>query len=301
LLAALAAAGKTSVDGPVPLVIGDSGYDLTRLAYLMAAGRVQVLGRVRSDRVFHRAAPPVRRDGRPGRRPRHGDRFTLKDPATWGEADEHHSSASDRYGQVRVSAWHGLHQRLARRGGRADHDGDLPIISGTLIRLQADRLPGHRTSPPPIWQWHHAPEGTVLDLDLLWMAFLRRFDLEHTFRFWKQALGWVRPRLRAPEAADTWTWLIIAVYTQLRLARYLSADLRRPWEKPAQPGTLTPTRVRRGFRYLRAKTAVMASAPKPSRPGPGRPKGMIIPAAPRYPTGQKSRIPLPPGQPNRAA
>jgi hypothetical protein len=97
--------------------------------------------------------------------------------------------------------------------------------------------------------------------------------LEHTFRLLKQTLGWTTPHLRDPAAADTWTWLILAIYAQLWLARRLTGDLRRPWEKPAPPGRLTPARVRRGFRHLRQTTTRPARAPKPSRPGPGRPKG----------------------------
>lgn len=56
-------------------------------------------------------------------------------------------------------------------------------------------------------------------------------------------------------AADRWAWLIIAVYAQLRLARPLAADLRRPWERPCEPHKLTPARVRRDFRHLRPKAA----------------------------------------------
>ncbi|MDQ1022245.1 hypothetical protein QFZ43_008794 [Streptomyces afghaniensis] len=67
--------------------------------------------------------------------------------------------------------------------------------------------------------------------------------------------------------------MVIAAYAQLRLARSLATDLRRPWEKPAEPNKLTPSRVRRGFRNLRVKTGSPAGAPKPSRPGPGRPLG----------------------------
>jgi hypothetical protein len=98
--------------------------------------------------------------------------------------------------------------------------------------------------------------------------------LEHTFRLFKQTLGWTAPKIRSPQAGDRWTWLIIAAHTQLRLARHLTVDLRRPWEKPLTPERLTPARVRRGFRHLRAKTGQPASAPKPSRPGPGRPPGV---------------------------
>lgn len=140
------------------------------------------------------------------------------------------------------------------------------------------------------------------DVDYLWHAFLRRFDIEHTFRLLQQTLGWTSPKIRTPGAADRWTWLVLAAYTPLRLARRLAADLRRPWEKAAEPDRLTPARVRRGFRHLRAKAGSAAHAPKPSRPGPGRPAGRSN----RQPTRrydvhtvttntQKSRNPAPNG------
>ena len=106
-----------------------------------------------------------------------------------------------------------------------------------------------------------------------WQAFLRRFGIEHTFRFLKQVLGWTRPKLRDPAAADRWTWIILACYAQLRLARTLAADLRLPWQQPCPPGRLTPARVRRGFRNIRQTLPDLASAPKPGKPGPGRPPG----------------------------
>jgi hypothetical protein len=111
--------------------------------------------------------------------------------------------------------------------------------------------------------------------------------LEHTIRFAKQMLGCTRPRLRCPAAADRWTWLILAAHTELRLPRPLAHDLRRPWERPLPAERLTPARVRRGFRYLRAKTSSPASAPKPAQPGPGRPPGLKNRhRAPRYDVGK---------------
>jgi hypothetical protein len=136
-----------------------------------------------------------------------------------------------------------------------------------------DRLPGDR-NPKPVWLWCSAVDLDSSDVDRLWQSYLRRFDLEHTFRLFKQTLGWTKPRIRDPKAADRWTWLTITAHTQLRLGRDLTADLRRPWERPAaQPSRLTPARVRRGFRHLRAKLPVPAGAPKLSHPGPGRPPG----------------------------
>src|SRR5437773_574469 len=102
--------------------------------------------------------------------------------------------------------------------------------------------------------------------------------LEHTFRFFKQVLGWTAPKLRDPAAADRWTWLLIAAYTQLRLAAPLAADLRLPWQRPAPPGRMTPARGRRGFRAVRDPVPSPAAPPSPRTPSPGRPPASAPPA-----------------------
>jgi hypothetical protein len=259
-------------EGDLPvLVIFDAGYDLARLAFLLADLPVQVLGRLRSDRVMQQAAPP-RQPGTAGRPRKHGGGLALADPATWPAAQVTTSTQTSRYGTAVAAAWDRVHARLTRRAAWLDHDGPLPVIDGTLIRLQVDHLPGDR-EPRPVWLWWSATGAPPAEVDRCWQAFLRRFDLEHTFRLFKQVLGWTAPKIRDPAAADRWTWLIITCHTQLRLARPLAADLRRPWERPAPPGRLTPARVRRGFRNIRAKVRCPASAPKPGKPGPGRPPG----------------------------
>ncbi|MEW2290718.1 hypothetical protein AB0947_40605, partial [Streptomyces sp. NPDC047841] len=85
-------------------------------------------------------------------------------------------------------------------------------------------LPSGAT-PKPVWLWWSGTDATAADADRLWQAYLRRFDIEHTFRLFKQTLGW------------------------------------------------TSSRVRRDFRHIRPQTACPAGAPKPTRPGPGRPAG----------------------------
>jgi hypothetical protein len=163
--------------------------------------------------------------------------------------------------------------------GRLDRRGrDLPVIDGTLTRLTVERLP-HDGHPKPVRLWTSAPGLSGDELDGIWTAWLRRFDIEHTFRFLKQTLGWTTPRPRTPAQADTWTWMVIAAVTPLGLARTLVADLRLPWEAPAEPGKLTPARVRRGFRHLRPDLGCPARAPKPSRPVPDGPKAAATPDA----------------------
>src|ERR671933_338464 len=117
--------------------------------------------------------------------------------------------------------------------------------------------PGRRDrEPKTVWLWWHGLHESDLDLDRVWRCYLRRFDIEHTFRFAKQVLGWTVPKLRTPEQADRWTWLILAALTQLRLA--------------------TP-----------------ASSPKPTRPGPGRPTGSRSTLADRHPAIKKAQVKTP--------
>src|SRR5258708_3898833 len=86
-----------------------------------------------------------------------------------------------RYGPAVARAWDRLHPRLTHRAAWEDHsDGELPIIEGTLIRLKVDHLPGDR-DPKPVWLWFSRTGAAPADVDRLWQAFLRRFDLEHTF------------------------------------------------------------------------------------------------------------------------
>ncbi|MEU3169640.1 hypothetical protein [Streptosporangium sp. NPDC006930] len=61
----------------------------------------------------------------------------------------------------------------------------MPIIEGTLIRLAVERLPGD-AHPRPVWLWSSALGLSAARIDLLWQAFLRRFDLGHTFRLFKK-------------------------------------------------------------------------------------------------------------------
>lgn len=272
-------------DHRVPMFVFDAGYDPIALGAGLADVRAQVLVRIRSDRVFHPdPAPPA--PGTVGRPRRHGARFALSDPATWTTPDAELKTQDPRHGTVIVTAWHGLHPKLHGRGRWAGHDVP-PIVAGTVIRVQVEHLPKPTgRALKTLWLWWSGPSEP--DLDICWRAYLRRFDIEHTYRFAKNTLGWVTPALRTPEQADRWTWLIVAAYTQLRLARGLVEDMRLPWERPRDPAQLTPARVRRGFRRLRATIGTPASPPKSETPGPGRPKGTRRPPRTRYPPIKKA-------------
>lgn len=77
----------------------------------------------------------------------------------------------------------------------------LPVIEGTLVRLELDDLPGDR-DPDPVWLWSAATGATAAGVDRWWRSYLRRIDFVHTVRLLKQTLGWTRPRICTPETAD---------------------------------------------------------------------------------------------------
>ena len=274
-VAALAA--RLPADGPVPLFVFDAGYDALQLALELGDTRAAILVRLRRGRCFYAEAATYAGTGRPRR---HGRKFSCDDPTSWTTPTEERIEEDEQYGTVRVRAWAGLHTKPGQSRVRP-RGAPKPVVPGTLILVEVSRLPGRTRKPQVLWLWWYGP-GTP-DLAVVWRAYVRRFDLEHTFRFVKQILNWTTPRVRHPEQADRWTWLVVLAYTTLRLARPAVCDLRLPWERPLPPGALTPCRVRRAFPALLAVLATPATPPKPCGRSPGRPKGRRAGPAPRHP------------------
>jgi hypothetical protein len=278
--------GRLPAGGPVPLLVFDAGYDSAQLSLDLADLPVAVLVRLRSDRCFYADPPPAARSPKGGRPRRHGAKFALADPATWPTPTATLVCQDDQYGTVTVQAWAGLHPKQQRHPGHGSR-GPRPIVRGTIIRVQVERVPARTRPPKVLWLWWVGPSHLDLDLDLAWRAYIRRFDLEHTVRFCKQTLGWTTPRPRTPEQAERWTWLVLAGYAQLRLARQLAGDQRLPWERPRPQPRLSPYRVRRGFPRLLCSLGSPADVPKPAGRSPGRPKGRCTGPAVRYPAIKK--------------
>ncbi len=267
-----------------PLFVFDAGYDPVALQKDLEGYRAQLLVRLHSNRVFY--ADPDQDSPRPVGRPRrHGARFDLHDPETWPDPTCEHQCKDKDYGPVRVRAWSELHPKTRRIGERYGCER-APVVKGTVILVEVSRLPRETRKPKKLWMWW-VGEGEP-DLGLIWKSYCRRFSLEHCIKFLKLTLGWTTPRVRHPEQADRWTWLILAAYTQLRLARSIVADRRLPREKPLSQKRLTPTRVLRVFCSLLPTLGTPARAPKPRGRSPGRPKGSRSGSARRYPAIKKA-------------
>lgn len=278
-LGALAARWHAAHPATVPLVMFDSDYCPIYLTQHLPAD-TQILVRLRGDRVFFAAAPRV--PGKVGRPRKHGARFALDEPDTWGPPDAEHTHTFADGTSVRSRAWHDKHPEPRPRRKWAGTD----IVAGTLIRRERTGPDGHTQV---WWLWWAGPPAAFC-LPLLAEAYPHRFTIEHGYRFKKQDLFWTGYTPIDPEQAERWSWLVAFAYTQLYLARPLAGDLRLPWEKPCTPQRLSPRRVHRAFRLVTADLPTPARAPKPSRPGPGRPKGSKNKhPRPRQPVVKKGR------------
>ena len=270
----------TPPSAPAPIVSFDAGDDSVPLRLAVADEPICLVVRLRSGRCF--SADPTRQPPT-GRPRRHGAKFVCDDSTTWPEPTAQWTTDDPQYGHVQLQAWSGLHpipQFHAQRGTHTQPHA-RPLVRGTLLRLEVEHLPRPTKPPQPLWFWWWGP--TLPDLAEVWQAYVARYSIEHTYRFFKQALKWTTPKLRRPEAADRWTWLLLLADVQLRLARDLVSEVRLPWQRSLPPQRRTPARVRRAFSSLLAPLGSPANLPQPCGRSPGRPKGQRSPPAPRFP------------------
>ncbi len=138
----------------------DAGYDAPRIAHLLAGLSLEILGRLRSDRVMRRPTPSREEfhlaHPKGGRPPKHGGEFVFGEPTTWGTEQAVTVTDTRLYGKATAQAWDRLHPRLTRRAAWLDHDGPLPIIEGTVIRLLVEKLPSGGVNKP-VWCGGRAP------------------------------------------------------------------------------------------------------------------------------------------------
>src|SRR3982751_1913353 len=115
--------------------------------------RVAVLVRLRSGRCFY--ADPDRQP-RTGRPRRHGRKLACDDPATWWTPTAEQREEHARYGAVRVRAWADVHAKTEdhpTRGSRRPR----PIVRGTLVLVEVERLPRQTRIPKQLWLWWRGP------------------------------------------------------------------------------------------------------------------------------------------------
>ena len=225
--------------------------------------------RLRSNLCLWGAPPLYSGKGRPRI---HGGKFKLNDPQTWAEPAESLEVDDPELGRLRLRLWRELHFRKASKH--------------PMLLLRVERLDEQRSCrvPKPLWL---AWVGEQMPpLSEVWRLYLRRFAVEHWYRFAKQRLHWTLPKLSTPKQCERWSDLMPLMTWELWLARDIVADNPLPWQK--SQAKLTPGRVAQAMGGVIAAIGTPAQPPKPRGKSPGWPTGEPRQRRNRYPVVKKS-------------
>lgn len=189
-----------------PITLWDAEYGCASFVKQTADIAADKLMRLRSNRLLYSAPPPYTGIGRPRV---HGDKFKLNDPTTWWTPDKMLEILDPKLGRIRLSLWCNLHfQQSAKTNMHLFH----------VERLDAELMRKAR----PLWLlW--VGEG-IPQLSHILPQYLRRFAVDHWYRFAKQRLHWTLPKLGTREQCERWSDLMPLLTWQLWLARDLVND-----------------------------------------------------------------------------
>jgi len=204
---------------------GDSRYSKPAVIWdALQHEHVVMVTRLRNNRVVYLPpeSPPRRRRGRPRQ---YGPRFALNAPPTWPEPDpEIIQEIRSRKGKplhLRIRMW----RNLLMRGTR-----DCPMYRYpfTLISYELLTPEGKPLFRRPVWLAVFGPRRGELSPQTLVQLYMRRFDIEHCFRFCKRNLLLTASQTPKVNHEEHWADLVLLAYTQLWLARELAQALRQP-------------------------------------------------------------------------
>ena len=190
-----------------PLVLFDREYGCASLVLQTAHLKADKLMRRRSNRCLYSAPPAYSGRGRPRK---HGAKFQLNKPQTWWAAQQMVELDDPKLGKLRLRKWDKLHF-----GASSQH----PM---TLILVERLELGSNCCQAKPLslaWSGENS-----CALEVVWRQYLRRFAIDHWYRFAKQTLHWTLPHLSTPEQCDRWSDLMPLLTWQLWLAQDLVRD-----------------------------------------------------------------------------
>ena len=192
------------------------------------------------------------------------------DLTTWSSPAQQVEVNDPDLGQLRVRVWQDLHFRLS-----PSHP-----MSVLLVERLSDGCA--RVSKP---MWLAFVGLSMPPACEVWRLYLRRFAIDHWYRFAKNRLHWTVPALSTPVQCDRWSDLMPIVTWQLWLAPHLVTQRPLPWQKSQV--MLTPGRVAQSFGSILFLLGTPAQPPKLRGKSPGWIKGKQRRRRIRYPTVKK--------------
>jgi len=251
-----------------PISVWDSEYGCAPFVLKTTDIPADLLVRLRSNLCLWGEPEAYSGKGRPKK---HGAKFQLNEPATWGEVASILEENDPKLGRVRVSLWKNLHFRKA---------ATRPMLVLRVERLDAQ---GNLRVSKPLWLAWVGEE--MPPIEEVWRLYLRRFTIDHWYRFLKQRLHWTVPKLGTPKQCERWSDLMPLMTWELWLARDIVADNPLPWQKSLDK--LTPGRVAQAMGGILAAIGTPATLPKPRGKPPGWEPGKPRTRKNRYPSVKK--------------
>jgi hypothetical protein len=252
------------------LVVLDSEYGNGSWVNQTAEIAASKLMRIRSNFCLWSKPPTYSGKGRPRK---HGEKFKVNDPNTWWEANQTVEVNDPKLGLLRIEKWDDLHFRSSSS------------IQMSLIKVE--KLTPHLKTKKSRPLWLVWVGEQFLALEKVWQEYLRRFGVDHWYRFVKQRLHWTLPNLSTPTQCERWSDLMPLMTWQLWLARDLVTDHHLPWQSPQD--NLTPGRVAQSMFSLLVEIGSPTTLPKPRGKSPGWKKGQKRVSRKTYPIAKKGQ------------
>ncbi len=154
-----------------PMILLDSEYGNASLLNQTDEIEADFLMRIRSNRCLYSAPGPYTGKGRPRK---HGQKFKLNDSSTWWEATSTVEVEDSKLGSLRVRMWQDLHF-----SGSATHAMQLILVERILPEESLSKS-------QPLWLvWVGEKMPALTEI---WQQYLRRFAIDHWYRFLKQGV-----------------------------------------------------------------------------------------------------------------
>ena len=214
-----------------------------------------------------------------GRKKVYGDKVSLSNEATLPMPDRQSEtsrlSRSGKIYQIKIESWDDILIRGSKHYNARKH----PI---TLLRIRMFDDQGNATFKRPLWLAGQGQARKSISLTSVYNYYVKRYDIEHFFRFGKNNLLLDEFQTCHVEHEENWWSLCMLAYNQLYLAKSLVPLQTKPWERhlkqnPNNPhreiAITTPSQTQRGFANLLSELGTPAANCVPRGRLSGRKKG----------------------------
>jgi hypothetical protein len=241
------------------------------------------IARMRGNRKVYRM-PCSKNNIRRGRPQIYGDELLLQDPC---QPDlEEVTSMTTRKGreyQVLLQRWNDVILQGSKEERTHEHPFDL-------LRVTVTDKKGKPVYRRPLWLMITGARRREVSSKEAHVAYSRRYDIEHFFRFGKQKLGLVSSQTCETRHEESWHWIGLLAYNMLYHTRNLTQPERYPWEKKKTRNLAieSPSQTQRGYTRIIQRIGTPAPTPKPRGKSPGRQEGCKARERPDRPFIRKS-------------